>query len=148
MKTVAIALFMERREDNGVYVPVLTGARLIDVKTLEVAELTIDTIKKAIQDKKLYVHNLRVINGVLKGRNGSIDRLPKIFTNIELINDIDALTVIDRIGGTNGTYVVSNYLGEVSYLYKQNLLGLKVSNGKTVGDDIRDDYFSSIKGGY
>lgn len=85
------------------------GLRLFNATTKEVWDNQLKGIQTALQYGDIKIDNIELHNNKIVGKNGDIDRLPKIF-NGRLVGK-SPLIVVNQIG--NSGYTVVDFKGQV-----------------------------------
>lgn len=83
------------------------GFRIYDKDTKQRMDASLESVTKQIMSGKVTVDGLEVVNGEIKGSNGSLDRYPSIFNGMLLSK---CPLIITKIYPDN-IYGVVNYLG-------------------------------------
>lgn len=125
------------------------GIRLFDTTSETTKDIPVNGLKAGMA-KGISVDNLELINGELKGINGSLDRYSSIDNRGNIIGE-SAFVIIGKLEDKG--YTVVDYSGKVKNYRTEDILklvnerGLKVANGKIVPKD-GEQIVSSINGEY
>lgn len=121
------------------------GFRILDVLSKEFKDVSYESVERVLSDKKNTVENLCVDNGIIKGTNGSVDRLTYIKDG-RVIGD-SSIIIIDKVG--TGYYNISDYKGLIEQVSVDKLLELSdkytIANGRVVNKGDKK-YISAISG--
>ena len=125
------------------------GFGLYDTDTGQVKLVQIDQVKGAIDQGVVKVENLEVIQGIIKGSNGDIDRLPKVTAQGQSIGD-SKCTIIRAVSDGTKTigFDVVFFDGSCKQASHNELAFVYgVTNGKVINNN-GDITVSSIRGNY
>lgn len=139
MKIFAIANIMDGKQT--------IGFRLLDVDSRQVKDVPYSSVRDVLLKGKAYIENLNYKHGKVVGRNGSIDRLPKIVNG--KLKGKSPLIILARIEDEG--YLVANYKGKISKVNVDDAIKYAkihgIANGKLVNRDGKE-FISAIEGEY
>lgn len=126
----------------------LVGIRLFDSKSEKVMDVPLANAIKVISSGTK-VENVEVVNGELKGTNGSIDRYCSVGDEVK---DAGSITIVNRIEDIG--FKIVDYKGEVKKVKATDLIKvcaagkLKLANGKILETTDGNKFISSISGNF
>lgn len=126
------------------------GYRLLDTDSKDIMNVPINSLIQNLSNHRAKVDNVEVVNGNLKGTNGSLDRYPKAIFNGSLIDpNKKPLIILNRVGDSK--YTVCDYAGAIKILNELDVKNYAskygIANGKLVPNG-NDAIISAISGTY
>ena len=145
MKLLMIANIIENNKTIGV--------RLLDCDAKKVQDVPIDNFKAVLSKpgNENMVANVKIVNGVLTGTNGKIDRYACLNRAGVPVTGRCPFVIINKIGEDGVGYTVSDFKGVMKKLRTEDVIKygneLGIANGKICTQD-GFEYVSSISGEY
>lgn len=129
----------------------INGFKMLGVNddgTTEIKDVSYQNALNVLASGIASIHNLKLVNGEIKGDNGSLDRYGVIGKSQSLVILKECL---DNTGKFCG-YFCSDAMGNTKLLSEQETLrfasGIGIANGKVVNDSNGGKHISSIDGTY
>ena len=128
----------------------VSGYKLFDADAGDTMVVDLSQIKVVLTKQPELIQNARLVNGVLSGTNGKLDRYPRVNKNGSLVSgDKSPLVVLNKID--NVGYTVVDFKGQTARISNEKAVEYAkehgIANGKVIMQD-SIEYISSISGEY
>lgn len=128
----------------------LIGYKLFDSDTGETMVVDSNQIKTVLEKQPDFIKNASLINGIISGSNGKLDRYARVDRTGNLVaGDKSPLVVLNRIETVG--YTVVDFKGQTARMANDKVVEYAKSNGIANGKVVTQDsieYISSISGEY
>ena len=126
------------------------GYKLFDSDAGDTMVVDLNQIKTVLTKQPELIQNARLVNGMLSGTNGKLDRYPRVNKNGALVSgDKSPLVVLNKID--NVGYTVVDFKGQTARISNEKAVEYAkehgIANGKVVTQD-SIEFISSISGEY